>query len=193
MLRNLYDWTMRLADTPYALWALAAVSFVESSVFPIPPHPLLMVMVLARPDRWLLIALVCSVASVLGGMAGYALGAFLFEQVGQPVLEFYGKLDQFDEMSGKFNEFGAWAVLVAGLTPFPYKVITIFSGATGLDFFVFSTASVVARGAIFTLIAGLLWKFGPPIRGFIEERLGLVTTIAVVVLIAGFAVARWAL
>lgn len=193
MLQKLYDWTMRLADTPYALWALAAVSFVESSVFPVPPHPLLMVMVLARPDRWLLIAIVCTVASVLGGMAGYALGAFLFEQVGQPVLDFYGKLDQFEEMSVKFNEFGAWAVLVAGLTPFPYKVITIFSGATGLDFAVFSLASVVARGAIFTLIAALLWKFGPPIRGFVENRLGLVTTIALALLIGGFAVARWAL
>ena len=193
MLRKLYDWTMRLSETRYALWALAAVSFIESSVFPVPPHPLLMLMVLARPDRWLLIAAVCTTASVLGGMAGYALGAFLFEQVGQPVLEFYGKLDQFEEMSSKFNEFGAWAVLVAGLTPFPYKVITIFSGATGLDFMVFSIASIVARGAIFTLIAGLLWKFGPPIRAFIEQRLGLVTTIAVALLIGGFVVARWAL
>jgi len=191
MLRNLYDWTMRLSETRYALWALAVVSFIESSVFPVPPHPLLMMMVLARPDRWLLIAGVCSAASVLGGMAGYGLGAFLFDQVAQPILEFYGKLDQFDEMSAKFNEYGAWAVLVAGLTPFPYKVITIFSGATGLDFMVFTIASVVARTSIFTLIAALLWKFGPPIRGFIEERLGLVTSIAVAVLIGGFLVARW--
>ncbi len=193
MLRNLYDWTMRLSETRYALWALAAVSFVESSVFPVPPHPLLMVMVLARPDRWLLIAAVCSISSILGGMAGYALGAFLFEQVAQPVLDFYGKLDQFEEMSAKFNEYGAWAVLIAGLTPFPYKVITIFSGATGLDFTVFTLASVVARGGIFTLISALLWKFGPPIRGFIEERLGLVTTIALALLIGGFAVAKWLL
>ncbi len=191
MLRKLYDWTMRLSETPYALWALAAVSFVESSVFPVPPHPLLMIMVLARPDRWLMIATVCAVSSVLGGMAGYALGAFLFEQVGQPVLEFYGKMHAFEEMSVKFNEFGAWAVLIAGLTPFPYKVITIFSGATGLDFMVFSVASIVARGAIFALIAGLLWKFGPPIRGFIEERLGLVTTVAMILLVGGFAAARW--
>jgi len=193
MLRNLYDWTMRLSETRYALWALAAISFIESSVFPVPPHPLLMVMVLARPDRWLLIAAVCAGSSVLGGMAGYALGAFLFEQVAQPVLAFYGKLDQFQELSARFNEYGAWAVLIAGLTPFPYKVITIFSGATGLNFVVFTIASVVARGSIFTLIAALLWKFGPPIRGFIEERLGLVTTIALALLIGGFAIARWAL
>lgn len=191
MLRKLYDWTMRLSQTPHALWALAAISFIESSVFPVPPHPLLMVMVLARPERWLRIAGVCTAASVLGGMAGYALGAFLFDQVAQPILEFYGKLDQFQEMSAKFNEYGAWAVLVAGLTPFPYKVITIFSGATGLDFGVFCMASLAARGTIFTLISGLLWKFGPPIRGFIEQRLGLVTSLALAVLIGGFAAARW--
>ena len=133
MMRRLYDWTMRQAEGRHALWALAAVSFVESSVFPIPPDILMIPMIIARPHKAWLIALVCTVASVLGGFAGYAIGWGAFEGVGRPVLEFYGKMDQFDVFSDWFNAQGAWAVLFAGITPFPYKVITITSGATGLD------------------------------------------------------------
>ncbi len=191
MLRSLYDWTLRLAQTPYALWALAAVSFVESSVFPIPPDILLIPMILARPERAFRIAAVCTVASVLGGVAGYGLGAFLLEEVGKPVLAFYGKLDQFAEMALTFNDYGAWAVLFAGVTPFPYKVITIFSGATGLDFWVFTISSVIARGLRFFLIAWLLWKFGPQMREFIERRLGLLATLSIVLLFGGFLAVRW--
>lgn len=191
MLRALYDWTLRLAEKPYALWALAAVSFVESSVFPIPPDILLIPMVLARPDRALRIAAVCTVASVLGGLAGYALGAVLLEEVGKPVLDFYGKLDQFAVMATRFNDYGAWAVLFAGVTPFPYKVITIFSGATNLDLLVFTVSSILARGLRFFLVAWLLWRFGAPIKAFIEQRLGLLFTVAMVLLIGGFAAVRW--
>jgi len=191
MLRRVYDWVLGLAGHRYAMWFLAAISFVESSVFPIPPHPLVMLMVIARPQRWLAIALVTIASSVLGGMAGYALGAFLFDTVGRPVLEFYGQLDKFDLLAEEFNRYGAWAVLIAGMTPFPYKVITIFSGATGLDFTVFSLASLAARGAIFLIIAGLLRMFGPPIKSFIEERLGLMTTIFLVLLFGAFLLVRW--
>lgn len=191
MLRALYDWTLRLAEKPYALWALAAVSFVESSVFPIPPDILLIPMVLARPDRAFRIAAVCTVASVLGGLAGYALGAFLLEEVGKPVLDFYGKLDQFAVMAARFNEYGAWAVLFAGVTPFPYKVITIFSGATTLDLLVFTVSSILARGLRFFVVAWLLWRFGAPIKAFIEQRLGLLFTLAMLLLIGGFAAVRW--
>lgn len=191
MLRRLYDWTLALAETRYALWALALVSFVESSVFPIPPDLLLIPMCLARPDRALRIALVCTVASVLGGLAGYGLGMFLLDAVGMPVLDFYGKAAKFAEISARFNEHGAWAVLFAGVTPFPYKVITIFSGATGLDVWVFLVSSVIARGLRFFLIAGLLMRFGPPIRTFIEERLGLLATLAFALLFGGFAAARY--
>jgi membrane protein YqaA with SNARE-associated domain len=191
MLRRLYDWTLHLAETRHALWALAAISFIESSVFPIPPDVLLIPMVLARPAQWWRIALICSVASVAGGMAGYGIGAYLFEEIGKPVLDFYGKLDKFDEMAAQFNAYGAWAVLFAGVTPFPYKVITIFSGATGLDVGVFTISSAIARGVRFFLVAALLWKFGPPIRSFIEERFGLVATVAIVLLFAGFAAARF--
>lgn len=186
VLRRLYAWVLTLASSPHALWALAAVAFIESSVFPIPPDVLLIPMVLARPDRAWRIAAVCTVASVLGGAAGYLIGWGLFEQVGEPVLAFYGMESKFDTFATTYNAWGAWAVLVAGVTPFPYKVVTILSGATGLDFVVFMVASVVARGFRFFLIAALLHRFGPPIRDFIEQRLGLVFSLSMVALIGGF-------
>lgn len=191
MLQSLYDWVLKLSGHRHAIWFLAAIAFVESSVFPIPPHPLVILMVVARPERWILIAAVTTIASVLGGIAGYALGAFLFDAVALPVLDFYGKAAQFDEMAVRFNEYGAWAVLFAGMTPFPYKVITIFSGATGLDFTIFTVASIAARGIIFFAIAALLRVFGPPIRTFIEKRLALMTTIFLVLLFGAFVLVRY--
>lgn len=191
MLRRLYEWTLSLAASPFALWALAVVSFVESSVFPIPPDVLLIPMVIARPSRAWLIAGVCTLASVAGGAFGYFIGWGLFEEVGRPVLEFYGKAQRFEEFSATYNAWGAWAVLIAGVTPFPYKVITILSGATGLNFWVFMIASVIARGLRFFLIAALLWKFGPPVKDFIDRRLGLVFTLGVVALIGGFYALRF--
>lgn len=190
-LRRLYDWTLSLSETRYALLALAVVAFVESSVFPIPPHVLMIPMVIAAPHAWWRIALVATVSSVLGGIAGYGIGAFLFDSIGSPVLEFYGKMHAFDEFKARFNEYGAWAVLFAGMTPFPYKVITITSGLTGLDFGVFTIASIVARGTIFFLIAGILWKFGPPVRKFIEERFALMVTLFLVLLFGGFFLVRY--
>lgn len=191
MLRRLYDWTLSLAETRYALWALAAVAFVESSVFPIPPDVLMIPMIIAAPRKAWLIAGVCTVFSVLGGAFGYYIGAFLFDSIGLPVLEFYGKEKYFDEFATNYNEWGAWAVLIAGVTPFPYKVITILSGSTGLNFAVFMIASVVARGLRFFIVAGLLWKFGPPIKDFIEKRLGLMFTIFCILLVGGFAAVRY--
>lgn len=191
MIKKLYDWTMGLANTPHALWALAIVAFVESSVFPIPPDVLMIPMIIARPSRAFLIAGIALVASVLGGMFGYYIGWGLFESVGRPVLEFYGKDKYFDEFATRYNEWGAWAVLVAGVTPFPYKVITILSGATGLNFAVFMIASVIARGLRFFIVAALLWKFGAPIRDFIERRLGLMFALFCILLIGGFYVVKF--
>lgn len=193
MLRGLYDWTISLAERRNALWVLAVVSFVESSVFPIPPDVLLIPMVIAAPHRAFLIASVATVASVLGGVLGYAIGFFFYETVGAPVLELYGYTAEFAEFRAIYNEWGAWAVLIAGITPFPYKVITILSGLTGLDFVVFCIASALARSVRFFLVAALLWKFGPPIRSFVEQRLGLVTTVFLLLLFGGFIVARYAL
>jgi len=191
MLRRLYDWTISLAESPYALWALAVVAFVESSVFPIPPDVLMIPMIIATPRRAFLIAGVALVSSVLGGMLGYVIGWGAFETIGKPVLEFYGKDAYFEEFSTKYNEWGAWAVLIAGVTPFPYKVITILSGVTGLNFAVFMLASVVARGLRFFIVAALLWKFGAPIRDFIENRLGLVFTAFMILLIGGFVAVKY--
>lgn len=191
MLRSLYDWTLSLARRPDALWVLAGVSFIESSVFPIPPDVLMIPMIIAAPNRAFPIAAVATVASVLGGCLGYVLGFFFFEAVGQPVLDFYGYSARFAEFQAAYNEWGAWAVLIAGITPFPYKVITILSGVTGLDFLVFTVASAIARATRFFLVAALLWKFGPPIRSFIENRLGLVTSVFMALLLGGFLVARY--
>lgn len=189
-MRGLYDWTLRMAAHPQALLVLALVSFIESSVFPIPPHVMLLPMVLARPDRAWVIAGVCAAASVAGGALGYWIGAELFDSVGRPVLEFYGKMEKFDTFKERFNAVGAWAVLFAGITPFPYKVITITSGATGLDFGIFMISSIIARSFIFFTLAAILWFFGPPIREFVEKRFGLVMTVAFGLLIAGFAAVR---
>lgn len=186
MLRGLYDWTMSLAGSRYALWALAAVAFIESSFFPIPPDVIMIPMIIAAPRRAFLIAGVATVASVLGGLFGYYIGAFLFETVGQPIFDFYGKTDAVAAFSEQFNAYGAWAVLIAGITPFPFKVITIMSGATGLSLPVFFFSAIVARSLRFFLVAALLWKFGAPIRDFIERRLGLVFIVFCVLLFGGF-------
>jgi len=191
MIRRLYDWTMGLAGHPRAMWALAAVAFVESSVFPIPPDVLMIPMVLAAREKAWKIAFVATLASVLGGCLGYAIGYGFMDTIGKPVLEFYGKADKFDELAARFNDYGGWAVLIAGVTPFPYKVITIFSGATQLPLPLFLAVSVVARALRFFVVAGLLWRFGAPIRDFIERWLGPLFTAFVVLLIGGFYALRF--
>ena len=191
MIRKLYDWVIGLAEHPHALWALAVIAFLESSVFPIPPDVLMIPMIIARPSKAWVIAGVALVASVLGGLFGYFIGAELFDSVGKPVLQFYGKDAYFDDFAARYNEFGAWAVLFAGMTPFPYKVITILSGATGLNLWVFMLSSIVARGVRFFLVAALLWKFGPPVRDFIERRLGLMFTLFCLLLVGGFIAVRY--
>ncbi|WP_420860154.1 YqaA family protein [Marivivens marinus] len=191
MIRSLYDWTLSLANHPRALWALALIAFIESSVFPIPPDVLMIPMIIAAPRRAFLIATVATVSSVLGALLGYYIGAVLFDTVGQPVLDFYGKGDDFAAFADRYNEWGAWAVLIAGVTPFPFKVITIASGATGLSIPVFIVASIIARALRFFIVAALLWKFGPPIRDFIERRLGLAFTAFCVLLVGGFILVRY--
>jgi len=186
MIRRLYDWTLGLAEHPHALWVLALVAFVESSVFPIPPDIIMIPMILARPSRAFLIAGIALVASVLGGMLGYAIGALAFDTIGEPILSSLGKADAMAEFSSRFNDLGFWAVLTAGVTPFPYKVITIMSGWTGMPLGTFILTSILARGLRFFIVAALLWKFGVPMRDFIERRLGLMFTLAIAMLFAGF-------
>jgi len=191
VIRPLYDWTMAQAEKPYASRFLAFISFLESSVFPIPPDVLLIPMVLGARARAWYYATLCTVASVVGGLAGYLIGAYLFELVGQPILEFYDYVEQFDDFERIYQRWGLWIVFLAGFTPFPYKVITIASGVAGLDLVTFMIASALARGGRFFLVAGLLWQFGPPIRGFIERNLGWLTVLFFLLLFGGFLAVRY--
>lgn len=191
MIRKLYDWTMSLAESRHALWALFIIAFIESSFFPIPPDVLMIPMIIAMPTRAFYIAAVATVGSVLGGLFGYYIGFALFETIGQPIFDFYGKADYVEEFKQSYNEIGVWAVLAAGVTPFPFKVITIMSGATQLNLFAFVASAIVARALRFFIVAALLWKFGSPIRDFIEKRLGLVFTVFCVLLIGGFFLVRY--
>jgi membrane protein YqaA with SNARE-associated domain len=191
MLRRIYNRTMALADHPYALWWLALVAFVESSVFPIPPDVMIIPMVLARPDRAWRIALVATVASVAGGLLGYGIGALFYDTMGRPMLEALGKADSMDAFNAQFNDYSFLAVLTAGLTPFPYKVITIMSGWTGMPILTFLVTSILARSIRFFIVAGLLRAFGAPIKTFIEERLGLVFTAFIVLLVGSFFLLRY--
>lgn len=191
MIRALYDWTMRSASHKRAPEALFAVSFIESSFFPIPPDVMLIPMVLAERAKAWWFAFVATVGSVLGGMFGYLIGYALFDAIGRYVLELYGALDQFQIFADQYNEYGAWIVFIFGVTPFPYKVITIASGATSLNIWVFLLASVASRGLRFFVVAALLYWFGPAIRDFIEKRLNLVFTVFVGCLIGGFIAIRY--
>ena len=183
VLKRTYDWVMGLAEHRHALSALALIAFIESSVFPIPPDILLIPMVLAVRTRAWRIAAICTVASVAGGAAGYGIGYFLFEALGQPMVEFYDASDAFQRFQAEFAELGWWIVMGAGFTPFPYKVVTILSGVAALDPWTFLLASTVSRGGRFFIEAALLYYFGPPIRAFVEKRLALVTAVIFVVLI----------
>ncbi|HEU0071782.1 MAG TPA: YqaA family protein [Alphaproteobacteria bacterium] len=191
MLRRLYDWTMSLASGRHSERALAGVSFVESSFFPIPPDILLIPMIIAQPQKAWRLATIATISSVVGGFLGYAIGYFLFEAVGQPILQFYGIVDKYDELKHLFDTWGAWIIIVKGMTPIPYKFLTITAGALHFDLLVFTIASVISRGLRFFLVAALLWKFGEPIRDFIEKRLTLVLTLGLVILIGGFVVIKY--
>ena len=190
MLHRLYARTLALASSPRALWWLAAIAFAESSFFPIPPDALLIPMALARPDRAWRFALVCTIASVAGGALGYFIGYELFDQLARPVIALYGYAARFDAFQATYAQYGLWIILLKGLTPLPYKIVTIASGAAHFDFPTFMAASVVTRGARFFLVATLLHFFGNSVRMFIEKRLTLVTTCVAVGVIGGFVLLR---
>ncbi|PPR63155.1 MAG: hypothetical protein CFH10_00605 [Alphaproteobacteria bacterium MarineAlpha4_Bin2] len=186
MIKRLYDRVIDLAAHPQAIWWLALVSFAESSVFPIPPDVMIVPMVLSdRAAAWR-VAAVCTVASVAGGLAGYAIGYFFYDAIGARIVVIYGYADKFQEFGSTYTAYGGWIVAMAGLTPFPYKVITIASGVFALDPVIFTVASVLSRGVRFFAEATLLWKFGPPIRSFVEKRLEFLSVVFVVMLFGGF-------
>lgn len=184
--KAVYDYMIELASKPRAMYYLFAVAFIESSFFPIPPDVMLIPMVLAMPQKAWKIAGVATVASVLGGYFGYAIGVFFFDLIARPILNFYGYMVQFEHFKEYYHEWGAWIVFGAGITPFPYKVITIASGVMHLDLAVFTIASVLARGMRFFLVAWLLKKYGAPMKDFIEKNLGLLSVLFLVLLVGGF-------
>lgn len=191
MLRRLYDWIIAQAEHPRALWILAVVSFMESSFFPIPPDVLLIPMVLAnRPRAWK-IAATCTTASVIGGLLGYGIGYGFSETMGAWIIRLYGLQGAMDSFQAKFAEYGLWVILIKGLTPIPYKIVTIASGLAHFDLKIFILASIATRGARFFLLSALLYFYGEPIRAFIEKRLTLVTTVFAVGLIGGFIVLHY--
>ncbi|MEX0694141.1 MAG: YqaA family protein [Rhodospirillales bacterium] len=185
MLRALYDKTLQWSAHRHAIWILAFVAFTESSFFLVPPDVLLIPMVLAARTKWFRYALVCTLASVAGGAFGYFIGAFLFDELGRPILDMYHATAKFEAISAAYNENGVWIVFTAGFSPIPYKLFTIASGVTGMEPVSFMLASFVGRGARFFLVAVLLWKFGAPIQAFIEKRLGLLTLLFCVLVVAG--------
>lgn len=186
MMKGIYDWCMRLVAGPYALVALLIIAFAESSFFPIPPDLLLIPLILARRTEAFKIALYTTLASVLGGCFGYAIGWFLYDSIGVQILDFYHYRAQFEEFCQYYNNWGAWIVFGAGLTPFPYKIVTIASGVTHLDFWVFTVASIIARGMRFFFVAWLLWKYGAPMKAYIEKNLGWLSILFLVLLIGSF-------
>jgi membrane protein YqaA with SNARE-associated domain len=191
MLDRVYTQTLALAASRYATAALALVAFAESSFFPLPPDLLLIPMILARPRRAFLLAGLCTVISVLGGFLGYAIGYFLFDAIGRPILEFYHAMGRYDALKAAFAQWGVWIIIIKGLTPIPYKLVTIASGVAQFPIVPFALASLVSRSLRFFLLAALLWRFGEPVREFIERRLMLVTSLFAAALVGGFVALRY--
>ncbi|HEX6629781.1 MAG TPA: YqaA family protein [Gemmatimonadaceae bacterium] len=190
--RRLYDWTLGWAERPGGTWALFGLAFAESSFFPIPPDVLLMALCMGRPRRSFWFALVATVGSVLGGIAGYFIGHSLFEQIGRPILEWYGATATFDRVGELYRQNLVLALGTAGFTPVPYKVFTIAGGAFAVPLLPFVLISVVSRGARFALVGTLIYYFGPPVKSFIDRYFNLLSILFVVLLVGGFAVVRLA-
>jgi membrane protein YqaA with SNARE-associated domain len=191
MLDRLYSRIVALAESRHAIPALVLVSFAEASFLPLPPDFLLIPTILARPRRAFLLAGVCTLASVTGGFFGYAIGYFLFAAVGRPMLEFSDAMGHYEALKAAFAQWGVWIILLKGLTPIPFKLLTITSGVLHFNLLAFGLAAVAARGLRFFLLAFLLWRFGAPVRAFIERRLMLVTSLVTVMIVGGFLALRY--
>ena len=186
IIKSSYDWAMSVAKKNNAVWALVIVSFVESSFFPIPPDIFLIPLILAQRQKAFKLALYCTIASVLGGYLGYSIGYLLDEAVLNPLLTKWGMMEAFKKFEEWYHQYGASIVFMAGLTPFPYKIITIASGAVHLNLAIFTVASVLARGIRFFFIAWLLYKWGKPMKEYIEKNLGWLSIVFAILLIGSF-------
>ncbi|UCG77534.1 MAG: DedA family protein [Nitrospirota bacterium] len=193
LIRRLYDWVLHWAETPYAIPALFVLSFAESSFFPVPPDVLLIALALSIPNRSLRYAFICSVASVLGGILGYAIGYFGYETIGKPIIDIYHGHSVMEQIRSYYDSYGFLGVLTAAVTPIPYKVFTISSGFFKFSFVSFVIASVIGRSLRFFLVAGLIWKFGPPIKEFIDRYFNILSYLFILLLVAGFIVLKYIL
>ena len=191
MLRRIYDWCIDSAHKPYALWLMGAVAFAESSFFPVPPDVMLIPMSLARPQRAYVMALWCTVASVSGGLLGYAIGALLYDSVGAWLIHLYGYGNKVEAFRAAYAQWGAWIILLKGLTPIPYKIVTITSGFANYNLGLFIVFSIIARGTRFFVLAFLLHRYGEQARHFIEKRLGLWVTLGAAVVVIGIVAALY--
>jgi membrane protein YqaA with SNARE-associated domain len=186
MLKRFYDWIISLSERPAAAVWLFCIAFAEASFFPVPPDALLIPMALGRPRRAFWFAAISTAGSVLGGALGYAIGFWLFAKLAQPIINFYHYHAAFVAFQQKFAQYGLWVILIKGLTPIPYKIVTIAAGAAAFNFPLFMVASIITRGGRFFLLATLLRLFGEPIANFIEKRLVLVTTLLAAGIVGGF-------
>ena len=189
MLRRIYDWCIDAAHKPYSIWIMGAVSFAESSFFPVPPDVMLIPMSLARPEKAWWYAFICTITSVLGGIVGYAIGALLYDSIGAWLIQLYGYADKVDAFRAGYAQYGAWIILLKGLTPIPYKLVTITSGFANYNIWMFIGLSLIARGGRFFIVAILLNRYGTWIRETIEKHLGLWVALGAIVLVLGFVVA----
>ena len=186
MFKRLYQWTLSLAESPRAPYALGAVSFAESSFFPIPPDVILLPMAAARPEKAWSYALICTITSVVGGIVGYLIGALLYDTVGQWIIHLYGMESKMDALRAQYQHWGWAVILIKGLTPIPYKLVTIVSGLLGYDFLLFVLLSLITRGARFFMIAGLMNRFGGPIKAAMDKHFGVIMVALLVIVVAGF-------
>jgi len=188
MLRRFYDWCVDAAGRPHAAWILGGVAFAESSFFPVPPDVMLIPMALARPDRAFFFATLCTIASVAGGLFGYFIGSELYATVGQWLINLYGYADKMEAFRAAYAEYGAWIILLKGLTPIPYKIVTITSGFAGFSIPLFIIMSLISRGMRFYLVAFLLYRYGAQARTIIEERLGFWAAVSLAAIVVGFVI-----
>ncbi|PIE34237.1 cytochrome B [candidate division KSB3 bacterium] len=191
MIRRLYDWVLHWAETPYGVPALFLLAFAESSFFPVPPDVLLIALAISIPARAFRFAFVCSLGSVLGGILGYSIGFEFYDLIGKPIIEFYHGQEKFEEIRQLYDQYGTWAVFIAGLTPIPYKVFTIASGVFNFKFVTFMLASIVSRSLRFFAVSALIWFFGPKIKHFIDKYFNLLVMAFTIALIGGFVLLKY--
>lgn len=191
MIKRLYEWVLGWAHRPHGAWALFILAFAESSFFPIPPDVLLIALAISLPARAFRFALIASIGSLAGGVAGYAIGFYFMDIIGESIIQVYGLAEKYEYIQTLYRSYDAWAVAIAGFTPIPYKAFTITAGAFEINFFVFLIASAISRSARFFIVAFLIYRYGERIRDFIEKYFNILTLLFVILIIGGFVLIKF--